>query len=87
MRDTIPQQLNSIREDVDKLKQLVMVCKVSEVNQRSRTVKVVLDDGDNTVSEEFPVLRNGEQSWLPDKGDTVVCLIRPGGDGIALGGI
>lgn len=106
MRDTIPQQLNDIREDVDKLKELLMLCRVSETNQKNRTVKVILDDGE-TVSEEFPVLQRTDtlkrgsgapcprctyqgcrlEPWFPKKGDTVVCLVRPGGDGIVLGGV
>lgn len=106
MRETISQQMNSIREDVNLLKGLVMLCRVSETNKREWTAKVVLDDGE-TVSEEFPVLRRSDtlkrgegapchhctyqgcklEPWFPKKGDVVVCLVRPGGDGVVLGGV
>jgi len=54
---------------------------VSSVNAAAGTVKVIYDDKDKALSADLHPLSRGSAGnrdyWLPDVGDSVVCLINP----------
>lgn len=79
------EQINENTRNFEVVNQIIGIGTVSSVNKRERTAKVILDD-DSTVSEDFPVLNRGD-NWLPEKESIVMYLLRPGGDGIIIGGI
>lgn len=53
---------------------------VSDVDAQARTARVICKDCDNMVSAQLPVLWTAAP-WLPEVGETVVCLHIPGGEG------
>ena len=94
MRRTVQENLRENERRSEALEDMLGIGTNSSVNQREHTAKVVLDD-DETVSDDFPILARSfycshckqTHDWMPKKGETVAYLIRPGGDGIILGGI
>jgi hypothetical protein len=94
MRKTLQEQIRETERRADSLEAMLGIGKVSSVNKAKRTAKVILDD-DETVSDDFPVISRKvrcdhcgkDYDWMPKKTDVVAYLIRPGGDGIILGGV
>jgi hypothetical protein len=94
MRRTIQEQIRDNTRRAENLEGMLGIGTVSSVNKVKRTAKVILDD-DETVSDDFPVISRKvhcdhcgkDYDWMPKKTDVVAYLIRPGGDGIILGGV
>lgn len=82
--DNPQEQIRELQRTVEALQNTICVGRVSTVNRASRTATVILDG--NTVSDRLPILHRGD-NWLPSVGQNVAYLLRPGGDGIILGGI
>ena len=57
---------------------------VSSVNESLMTARVTFEDRDDAVSTELAILGRGSSSvqdyWLPNVGDTAVCLCAPNGE-------
>ena len=66
---------------------------VSSVNRKECSVRVLFEDHDDNVSPELRVLvrntMNKKDYWLPDVGETVICLFMPNGEetGFVLGSV
>ena len=74
-----------MEQEIEKLSATVNIGTVVSVSQSDRTARVRLEDG-HSESEDMPVMNRGD-SWMPSRGQDVAYLLRPGGDGIIIGGI
>lgn len=63
------------------LKNMIRIGKISSVNPAKGTVRVVIDDQQDIVTNELPLLAN--EYNMPDVGDLVLCLFL--GNGILSG--
>ncbi|MCD7918648.1 MAG: hypothetical protein LUG45_00935 [Clostridiales bacterium] len=73
------EQINTLRQDVTELQSIIRIGKVTSRNTDSRTVKVSWSNGAQSAS--LHVLIHDAEEWMPEVGQTVACLHRPGGDG------
>jgi hypothetical protein len=74
------------------LNSLIRVGRVSSVNEINRTARVSFSDkpgvsGSSLISAPLAVLKRGK--WLPNVGETVLCVFLPHGegDGVIIGGL
>lgn len=63
------------------LKNMIRIGKVSSVNGAKGTVRVIIDDEQNIVTDELPLL--SFEYYMPDPGDFVLCVFL--GNGISHG--
>lgn len=82
MRKTIEQELNEQKARIDRLEYTVRMGTVTTVNRSNRTARVSWSNGDR--SDDMKILRTGEP-WIPEVGDMVISMHRPGGDGWIIG--
>lgn len=75
--------------ELNALKNIVRIGRVSTVNAENRTARVIFQDKANLVSGPLIVLKNQPSMWLPHVGQLVLCLYLPNGesDGFVIGGI
>lgn len=76
------EEIKEIREELNQVKALVQIAKVSAVYSSRRTARVVWPDGNS--SPELRVIRQSE-AWMPSIGQYVLCLRRKDGGGFILG--
>lgn len=81
--------------DINQLKNIICIGRVSTVNAETCTCTVAFTDKDNKVSRDLPVMQPGSKNnkvyWMPDIDSQVVCIFLPNptgrglGDGVVLG--
>jgi phage baseplate assembly protein gpV len=84
MTKNVQEQLNAHTDELNQLKGIISIAKVSTVSTAQRTARLILENG--IVSEPLKVLRRGD-NWMPSVGEQVVCLTRKGGSGFIVGGL
>ena len=74
--------------DIDKLKDLIRVGRVSSVNSQNCTARVTFPDKDDMVSAELPIISIGSKQtkayWLPAIDTQVLCIFTPNPSGKGL---
>lgn len=75
--------------DINQLKNIIRIGRVSTVDAAACTCKVAFTDKDDLVSQDLPVLQLGSKDnkvyWLPDIDSQVVCIFLPNPSGRGLG--
>lgn len=77
----------------DNMPQIIRYGKVSSVNKKDCSARVIFEDHDDNVSPELRVIvrntMNKKDYWLPDVDEMVVCLFMPNGEetGFILGSV
>lgn len=75
------------------LNNLIRVGKVSSINEKEATARVIFSGQDEAVSYDLPIIQrntlNNKDYALPDVGEQVVCIFLPNGiqQGFVLGSI
>ncbi|MDO5784731.1 MAG: hypothetical protein Q4P20_06680 [Eubacteriales bacterium] len=82
MRKTLEQELNEQKARIDRLEYTARMGTVTTVDRSNRTVRVSWLSGNR--SGDMKILRLGEP-WIPEIGDMVISIHRPGGDGWIIG--
>lgn len=74
--------------DINQIKNIIRVGKVSSVNPANCTARVTFDDKDDLVSYELPVITLGSHEtqayWLPEIDTQVLCVFLPNPSGKGL---
>lgn len=74
--------------DINQIRNIIRVGKVSSVNPANCTARVTFDDKDDLVSYELPIITLGSREtqayWLPEIDTQVLCVFLPNPSGKGL---